>query len=498
MSENPCAFCDLRGERLFSPMRLTIYFLTLLILIFHSGSAPAGPPNVVLILMDDMGWRDVGFAGNDFVETPNLDRLASEGIRFTQAYASAPNCAPTRACLMSGQYTPRHGVFTVIDPRHDPGQSHHKVISAKSNEALSGDVITIAELLQSKGYATACFGMWNLGRGRSGPATPTGQGFDLFTEPKSIGFEKDAYFDSEGRYCSDVLTDETLSFIESHRSSPFFIYLATHDVHAPLEPKPELIAKYQKKSQRVKVSEAEIQQAAAVEAIDTNVGRIMNRLRELKIDDNTIVIFTSDNGGTPQFVAPLNGSKGALYEGGIRVPAAIWWKDLKNPGRTFDEPVLSMDFYPTIAELTGIDLPRDQPVDGTSLASILRDETKSLQREAVFWHFPCYIGRGEPSSAVRMGDWKLIEKFQDETFELYNLRNDPGEKTNLAPSESEHLQRLKKTLRLWQDKLHAPRPTDPNPNYDPSAVQQRGPRNGGGGGDAGRGKGGGGGKKKAK
>lgn len=474
-------------------MRLIICFLTIFSLSITENTLCAGPPNVVLILIDDMGWRDVGFAGNDFVETPHLDRLAQEGIRFTQAYASAPNCAPTRACLMSGQYTPRHGVFTVIDPRHDPGQPHHKVLSAKSNEALSGDVITIAELLQSRGYATACFGMWNLGRGRSGPSTPTGQGFDLFKEPKSIGFEKDAYFDGDGRYCSDVLTDETLSFMEKNQQQPFFVYLATHDVHAPLEPKPELVAKYQKKAQRAKVSDAEIQQAAAVEAIDANIGRVMDKLKELKLDDNTMVIFTSDNGGTPQFVAPLNGSKGALYEGGIRVPAAIWWKGLTNPGRTFDEPVLSMDFYPTTAELTDTDLPKNQPIDGTSLMSIVKDEAKSLNRESVFWHFPCYIGRGEPSSAVRMGDWKLIEKFQDESFELYNLQNDPGENKNLASSESEQLKRLQETLRTWQNELNAPRPTGPNPSYDPSAVQQKGPRGGGGVG----GKGNGGGRKKA-
>jgi arylsulfatase A-like enzyme len=457
-----------------------IYISILLGLSISEKTLHAAPPNVILILMDDMGWRDVGFAGNDFVETPNLDRLAKEGIRFTQAYASAPNCAPTRACLMSGQYTPRHGVFTVIDPRHDPSQSHHKVISAKSNEALSGDVVTIAELLQSKGYVTACFGMWNLGRGRSGPSTPTGQGFDHFKEPKSIGFEKDAYFDSDGRYCSDVLTDETLAFIEGNRSRPFFVYLATHDVHAPLEPKPELVAKYEKKAQHANVSDAEIQQAASVEAIDLNVGRIMDKLKELKLDDNTIVIFTSDNGGTPQFVAPLNGSKGALYEGGIRVPAAIWWKGLKNPGRDFDEPVLSMDFYPTIAELADADLPKNQPIDGTSLISVLRDDAKSLKRDSVFWHFPCYIGRGEPSSAVRMGDWKLIEKFQDESFELYNLKNDPGEKKNLAESQPQKAKELKQVLSDWQTATGAPRPVEKNPAYDPSSEQGQGGKKGGG------------------
>ncbi len=225
-------------------MRLIIQLTVIVSLLVTAQTLHAAPPNVVLILIDAMGWRDVGFAGNTFVETPNIDRLAREGILFTHAYASAPNCAPTRGCLMSGQYTPRHGVYTVInDPRHDPGLPHHKVISAKSNEALGGDVITIAEVLKQKGYSTACFGMWNLRRGRSGPSTPTGQGFDIYKEPKQLGFEKDAYFDGDGRYCSDVLTDEGLKFIETSREKPFFHYLATHDVHAPLEPKPEDVEK---------------------------------------------------------------------------------------------------------------------------------------------------------------------------------------------------------------------------------------------------------------
>lgn len=459
-------------------MRLFRCLFAILLLTLPRTVFSADRPNVVLILMDDMGWRDVGFAGNKFVETPNIDRLAREGMQFSQAYASAPNCAPTRACLMSGQYTPRHGVFTVIDPRHDPGQPHHKVLSAKSNESLDGNVVTIAELLQSNGYATACFGMWNLGRGRSGPSTPTGQGFDLFREPRALGFQKDAYFDSSGRYCSDVLTDEAIKFIEHNQARPFFVYLAPHDVHAPLEPKPELLTKYQAKARKLRISDAEVQQAAAVDAIDTNVGRILTRLKELNLDENTMIIFTSDNGGTPQFVAPLNGSKGALYEGGIRVPAVVWWKGISKRGRSFDEPVLSMDFYPTIAELTGVRLPAGQAIDGISLLPVLKGESDSLKRSAVFWHFPCYIGRGEPSSAIRMGDWKLIEKFQDQSFELYHLSVDPGEQRNLATTQPAQLSRLRDALRSWQESLKAPRPTEPNPQFDPTAVQQRGGRRG--------------------
>ena len=207
----------------------------------------SGKPNVVLILMDDMGWRDVGFMGNQLVETPNLDRLAKQGLVFTQAYASAPNCAPTRGCLMSGQYTPRHGIYTVVDPRHMPGSPEHKIIASDSKSELATEVVTVAESLRAGGYETGFFGMWNLGRGRTGPVTPGGQGFEKVVFPENIGFAKDAYFDSKGNYLTDKLTDEVLKFIEQAGDKPFFAYLPDHAVHAPFEPKPDLLEKYEKK-----------------------------------------------------------------------------------------------------------------------------------------------------------------------------------------------------------------------------------------------------------
>ena len=430
-------------------------------------------PNLIVILMDDMGWRDVGFAGNQYIDTPHIDRLASEGIRFTQAYASAPNCAPTRACLMSGQYTPRHGVYTVVDPRHDPGQPHHRILSTASSESLDSNVVTIAELLKNQGYATACFGMWNLGRGRSGPTTPTGQGFDLYRKPQDLGFEQHAYFDQQGRELTDVLFDEGRQFIAQHQDEPFFLYLPTHAIHAPFDPKPELVEKYRQKAQRLQLTQADPVHAATIETVDQNVGRLLEQLTSLQIDQQTLIIFTSDNGGTPQYVAPLNGSKGALYEGGIRVPCAIWWAGITHPGRTCDEPILSIDFYPTLAALAGVDLPDQQPIDGVSLLPVLQ-ETGKLNREAVFWHFPCYIGRGEPCSAVRSGDWKLLEKFSDNSLELYNLRDDPGETVNLVNQLPDRTRALARMLSQWQSQLNAPRPSEPNPDFDPASV--RGPR----------------------
>jgi arylsulfatase A len=430
------------------------------------------PPNIVFILIDDMGWRDVGFAGNTFVETPHIDRLASEGIQFTNAYASAPNCAPTRACLMSGQYTPRHSVYTVIDPRHDPGQPHHRIISARSEESLSGETITIAEVLMDRGYATACFGMWNLGRGRNGPTTASGQGFDVYKKPQDLGFDQNAYVAADGRYLTDALFDEGLRFIEQHADEPFFLYLPTHAVHAPFEPKPELVEEYREKARRLGLDGDDPVYAAMIEAVDQNVGRLLAHLERQQLADKTFVVFTSDNGGTPQDVAPLNGSKGALYEGGIRVPCAVWWKGIENPGRICDEPVLSMDFYPTLAELSGANLPAEQPIDGVSLLPILR-QSGTLNRKAVYWHFPCYIGRGEPCSAVRAGDWKFIQKFEDQSVELFNLHDDPVESRNLAQANIDRTNQMLRLLTNWQSSLNAPLPSEPNPSFDPNAIRRR-------------------------
>jgi arylsulfatase A len=441
-----------------------------------------GLPNIVFILIDDMGWRDVRFAGNTFVETPHIDRLANEGIRFTQAYASAPNCAPTRACLMSGQFTPRHGVYTVIDPRHNPGQPHHRIISARSEESLSGETITIAEVLKGRGYATGCFGMWNLGRGRNGPTTAAGQGFDVYKKPQDIGFSQNAYFATDGRYLTDALFDEGLRFIEQHADEPFFLYLPTHAVHAPFDPKPELVEKYREKARLLGLAGNDPVYGAMIGAVDQNVGRLLAYLEQRELADNTLIVFTSDNGGTPQYVAPLNGSKGALYEGGIRVPCAVWWKGIESPGRACDEPILSMDFYPTLAELAGAELPRHQTIDGMSLLPILAN-SGDLNREAVFWHFPCYIGRGEPCSAVRSGEWKLIQKFEDQSIELFNLQDDPGEANNLATTRPDRARDMLSLLSRWQTSLNAPLPLTPNPAFDPTSARRRGDRKKSGGRD---------------
>lgn len=451
-----------------------------LILLLMIGSVPAvadtadRSPNFVVILMDDMGWRDVGFMGNTFVETPHIDSLARRGLIFTQAYASAPNCAPTRACLMSGQYTPRHGIYTVVDPRQPVGSQWHKLTAAESKSELDSNIVTIAESLLAGRYATSFYGMWNLGRGRSGPVTPGGQGFQKVVFPENLGFGKDEYFDDDGNYLSDRLTDEVLKFVSENRERPFFVYLADHAVHAPFNPKPDLLKKYEAKTAKNTDRRNDPAYAATIEAVDQNVGRIVELLAKLKLTDSTYIIFTSDNGGTDRYTAPLNGGKGQLYEGGIRVPLAITGPEIRKPGSKTDEPVSSIDLYPTLLELAGLPAPIGQKLDGLSVVPLLKGE-KSLKRNQLFWHFPCYVGKSAPASALREGDLKLIEYFEEGGYhELYNLKSDPGEERNLAKSVPDKAAALLKTLRAWQAETGALKPTGPNPNYDPQAARPRG------------------------
>ena len=432
------------------------------------------PPNIVFILMDDMGWRDVGFAGNRFVETPNIDALAKRGLVFTQSYSSAPNCAPTRACLMSGQYPPRHGIYTVVDPRQPPGSPWHKLQAAESESELDTNVVTIAESLRRGGYATAFFGMWNLGRGRTGPVTPGGQGFEHVVFPENIGFAKDAYFSDQGDYLSDRLTDEVLAFIERNHRRPFYAYYADHAVHAPFDPRPDLLKKYEAKRARDGDARNDAAYAATIEAVDHNVGRIVGELDRLKLTDDTIVVFTSDNGGTQQFTAPLHGSKGQLYEGGIRVPAVVAGPRLAAPGTKCDAPITTVDWYPTLLELAGLAPSAGQTLDGVSLVPALRG-AKRLSRSRLFWHFPCYVGKASPSSALRDGDYKLIEFYEDGgRRELYDLRADPNESRDLAAAEPERAAAMYRTLLAWQQETAALVPSGPNPNYAPTADRPRG------------------------
>lgn len=428
-----------------------------------SAAAPPASRGLVVVLLDDMGWNDVGFMGNDFVETPRLDRLADEGLVFDAAYASAPNCAPTRACLMSGQWPGRHGVYTVVDQRNAPGLPHHRLLAASSRPELAPEFVTFAEALGDAGYATGFFGMWNLGKRESGPE---GQGFEMAVVPRDLNFDKNAYRDENGRQLPDALTAEALQFIESHSEEPFLCYLALHSVHTPFEPDPEVLAKYEARAGRGDDPAF----AATVETVDRNIGRLVDHLRKLGIEDSTTVIFTSDNGGEHRRTSPLRGGKGELYEGGLRVPFVAWGAGVR-AGRRSVTPVSSLDVYPTLLELTGLEMRAE--LDGASLVPLLSD-TGTLHRDGLFWHFPCYTGRGTPASAVRAGNWKLVRRYEGERAELYDLDADPSEALDLFAERPEIASRLEERLDDWLSKTQAELPGGRNPDFDPDARRPRG------------------------
>jgi arylsulfatase A-like enzyme len=443
----------------------------------------AARPNVVLIYIDDMGWRDVGFMGGDYYETPHIDRLAAEGIVFTNAYANAPNCAPSRASLLTGQYTPRHGVYTVGSPERGAARLR-RLVPASNNTALDTSVVTIAEALKAAGYATAHIGKWHLG---GLGHLPTDQGFDLNVAGDERGHVPTHFYPyhrggselrdlagtgREGEYLTDRLTDEALGFIDDHHDRPFFLYLSHYAVHTPLEAKDELAAKYREQPD----ADAHIHPvyAAMVESVDEGVGRIVAKLDELSLSKNTVVFFLSDNGGygPATSMAPLRGSKGMLYEGGIRVPLVVRWPARIAPGRT-KTPVIGTDLFPTILELAGAELPV-QSLDGVSLLRLLRGDG-ALEPRALHWHFPAYLEayrgitgpwRTTPAAAIRWGDYKLIEFFETGELELYNLSDDIGERANLTAELPDVVEQLHQLMIEWRRSVGAAVPTELNPAFE--------------------------------
>lgn len=453
--------------------------ISLLPPVAHAQKWEGSKPNIVFILADDMGWKDPGFMGNNYHETPNLDRLSKMGAMFTNAYANAPNCAPTRASLMTGQYTPRHGIFTVASAKRGKSENR-KLIPPVNKHVLAPYFTTFPELLQKAGYATASIGKWHLGG--SPKTNPLAQGFDLNIGGDQRGSPR-SYFSPYkneqitdgpvGEYLTDRLTDEALTFIEDNKAEPFFLYLTHFAVHTPIQGKKELVEKYTNKPRPNEIHNPIY--AAMVESLDEGVGRVMSKLEELGLEENTIVIFFSDNG--PYFRAseatPLRGSKGMLYEGGIREPLVVYWKSHTTPGQRIDEPVIGTDFFPTFMELAGIKRQKRLTLDGESLLPLL-ETGEGLEREALYWHFPAYLEpyggmkekwRQVPASAIRMGDWKLIENFETGGLALYNLKDDIGESKDLAESQPEKVQVMYKALVKWRKKVKAPVPTELNPEY---------------------------------
>jgi len=445
-------------------------------------------PSFVFIFIDDMGWKDLGYMGSKYYETPNIDKLAGQGVVFTSAYANAPNCAPSRACLMSGQYTPRHGVYTVGSSERGNAQLR-KLIPIKNNTTLDPNVVTIAEALKSAGYVTASIGKWHLGRGAE--TGPEGQGFDVSIAGGRTGGTRrhfSPYYlnnltdGPEGEYLTDRLTDEAIKFMEANKNKPFFLYLSHYAVHTPIQAKKAITEKYQNKNPHDGHNNPTY--AAMIESVDQCVGRILKRIDELGLRDNTVVFFFSDNGGVFGITSmePLRGGKGMLYEGGIREPMIVRWPGRARAGSVCDVPVIGIDFYPTILQMAGAAKPTGQILDGESIIPLLEGRD-TLKRKAIFWHFPAYLQRNygwketwrtTPAGAVRQGDWKLIEYFEDGKMELYNLKDDIGERNNLAQKMPEKTKQLHDLLKRWRSSVNAPVPTKLNPEYNPNKNNTKG------------------------
>jgi arylsulfatase A-like enzyme len=456
-------------------------------------AADASKPNVVFILADDLGWTDLAVQGSKYYQTPNIDKLAAAGMRFTSGYTCGPNCQPTRAALMSGQYGPRTGVYTVGDIGRFDWQSR-PLKPVDNVQDLPLDRVTVAAALKKGGYATGMFGKWHLGssdryhpqnRGFDEAIVSAGAHFNFKTKPETQ-HDPDAYL-------ADFLTDKATDFIRRHKSEPFFLYLPHFGVHSPHEAKQELIARFSPRDKSA--GHFDPTYAAMIASVDESVGRVVATLDELGLSKNTLVIFASDNGGVGGYErygiqgksitdnAPLHGGKGMLYEGGIRVPYIFRWPGVIPAGVVCDEPINSVDLYPTLLELTGAEEPR-QPLDGLSYLTLLKSGgQKKLNREALYWHFPGYLGSGAgtwrtfPAGAIRSGDWKLIEFFEDGHLELYNLRDDIGETKNLADSQPEKAKELHAKLVKWRQEIHAPMPTR-NEATTPAAEESTKPKAG--------------------
>ncbi len=432
--------------------------------------ARAAQPNVIIILADDLGWADLGCYGNTFNETPNIDKLAKQGMRFTQFYAG-PVCSPTRANLMSGQDQARFGIT-----QHIPGHKrpYAKLIDPVVPLQLPLAVETFAERLRGAGYQTGYMGKWHLGGAGFSPAE---QGWSTVRETQ--GHTVTAKIDEKavGKRTVEFLTDKAVEFVEQHKSKPFLLQVSHHAVHIPLTTTPELLAKYQaKKAMAGYPSRPEY--AGLLEELDQSVGRIMDAVDKAGIAGNTLILFLSDNGGLEHEQSgrivtsnqPLRGEKGTLYEGGIRIPAIARWTGMVPAGTRCDTPSITMDVYPTLLELSKASAAEKQPQDGVNLAGVLKDPKAKLKRETLYWHLPHYH-HSTPASAIRQGDWKLIQFYETDVVELYNLKEDLGEKQNLAAKEAGRTKELKTALAEWRQKVNAQMPV-PNPNHDPKRADE--------------------------
>jgi len=457
-------------------------------------------PNFIFFLVDDLGYTDLGCYGSTFHETPNLDKLAASGVQFTNAYAACPVCSPSRAAFLTGKYPARLGTtdfFGAPQPTSKGKEAlkklnSHALLPAPYVPYLDLEEVTVAEALKEHGYATYIGGKWHLGNDEY---EPTKQGFDVNKGAHQAGHPKSytsPYGNPKlkngpnGEYLTDRLASETVTFINDHKDQPFFVYMPFYNVHTPLQGRPDLVEKYEKKRKalgledkfgkeglsNLRENQTNPVYAAMVESVDMAVGTVLDALEKNGVADNTIVMFTSDNGGlstgknAPTSNLPWRAGKGWMYEAGIKAPLIIRWPGVTKAGSKSDAVTIGTDFYPTMLEMAGLPAKPRQHLDGESIVSAIKDSGSSSAKERdIFWHYPHYGNQGgRPSSAVRSGKWKLINWYDGNKIELFDLEKDPYEKNDVADDNPEVTKDLKSRLIKWLSSVGAKFPT-PNPNF---------------------------------
>jgi arylsulfatase A len=464
--------------------------LGLLVFLASTLIAPAATdkPNVIFLLVDDLGWGDFGAYGARFYETPNIDRLAADGMRFSNAYSACTVCSPSRAAILSGCYPARLHLTDWIAGHNNP-KAKLKIPDWKMK--IDHERVLLPEALREAGYATAFVGKWHLmpnGQADMSEHFPTNHGFDIniggreWGQPKGKGkyfhpFDMPGLDDSkEGDYLTNKLTDKAIEFIDkADKSKPFLLYFSYYTLHSPLMAPPDLVEKYTKKAADFKNEKGEFLnpvRAGMVECLDNSVGRLVRKLEQMEIADNTVIFLTGDNGGDhPETTGGLREYKGWSHEGGVREPLIIKWPGKIKAGSTCDEMVIGTDFYPTILDFAGLPAKPDQHQDGVSITPLLTGTKTDLERDCLYWHYPHYH-RTKPYGAIREGDWKLIEFFEDGKLELFDLKTDPYEKNDISSSNAAKASELLKKLRDWRESVGAQMPT-PNPNYVPVGEKQK-------------------------
>lgn len=467
-------------------LNISVILLQLMLLITMLSCATndkhSTQPNIVLINIDDMGWNDVSFMGSEYYDTPHIDALANQGIVFTQGYAASANCAPSRASIHSGKWTTRHQIYTVANS--DRGKtSDRKLIPIKNTTVLDKKFTTLSQKLKQQGYITCHSGKWHLSDDplehgfdyniAGGPQGAPGSYYPPFGNNKrQIKVEK-----GKSEYLTDLIMENTLLFLDDV-NGPFFLNYSPYAVHTPIHPVDSLLYKYKNKPPYK--GQKNPRYATMVENLDRNIGLLVDKLKERNLFDNTFIVFTSDNGGYYGKITkqkPLRAGKGSYYEGGIRVPFFFLWKDNISPGKDTQTPISHLDIFPTLMDLVG-DHSMEKELDGHSLLPLTIKKTV-LKERSFFWHFPIYLQgydikdnenrdslfRTRPGSVIRKGDWKLHYFFEDKDVEVFNLKEDIGERNNLAEINEAKKQELLNELKAWWDQTDAPIPTEINPLY---------------------------------